>query len=728
MAKIVTSISFILFSYLIILGQEKELTNELIFTSPDLDVKKVSGFISLDNGEEYGILEKGKNGSEINIYDYKKGDFQYALVNSAQVFGNKHQKIDSYVLNEKQKKVIVKTATEKVYRNSDLAHYFIYDLDKNSTTMVSDTSLGKVSLGFISPNGKYFGFVRANNLFYIELDGLKEVQVSFDGKVNEIINGATDWLYEEEFQNHVGYYWSPDGDKIAYYRFDETAVKTFMLTTYGDLYPENTFYKYPKAGEVVSKVHVIVYNTETKEEHTLNTNYEEYIPRIRWTKSNDHLVIMRLNRVQNHLEFISFNVNEKEDSGIVFYEEESTTYLKVNDNLIFLEDKKHFIWNSRKDGFNHIYLYSLDGELIKQLTSGSGEVDKLYGVDQKNARVYYSAIEKEIQNTALYSVDLNGKNTNRLSKEEGDNSAEFNSDFSSYIHRYSNAETPPVQTLRDANGKEIRVLEDNAELVLELKKYTLPKKEFSYIKTSRGDSLLSYTIYPSDFDSSKSYPFLLWIYGGPGSFKAKNTWTDEGFLWQAMMANKGIIIVSVEPRGTGRRGKEWQDLTYMKLGELETEDFISSSKHFGALPYAEKDKMFVMGKSYGGYMALNCILNASDYFNAAVSIAPVTNWKYYDAVYPERYLRTPNENPKGYNSYNPINDVDKLEDPLLVIHGDRDDNVHVQNTMDFINAAVKADKHFELFIYPNENHAINKNSNKKHVFEEVSIFLLEQVK
>jgi dipeptidyl-peptidase-4 len=730
MIKSGTILVFFFFAFIVLNGQDKELNTELIFNVSTLKSKGLIELKSMEDGERYSVLkneENSKVGSEINIYSYKTGELLENLANSKTIFGSSAIEIGAYEISESENKLILKTAIEEVYRHSDLAHYFIYDLNSNLLSSVSDSTLGKISLGFLSPGGSYFSFVRNNDLYYINLKTKEEIRISFDGKKNEIINGAVDWVYEEEFGNHIGYYWSPNGGEIAYYRFDEREVKMASVTKYGNLYPTQTDFKYPKAGEVNSKVSIQVYSITNQETHGLATHFNEYIPRIKWTKNSDELVIMRLNRHQNHLEMLLFDVSNKADSGRIIYNETSTTFIDVNDNLIFLEDAKHFIWNSEKDGFNHIYLYTLNGELVKQLTSGNWDVATFYGVDQKRERIYFTASIEKIQNLDLYYTNFKGGLFKKLSHQKGTNTPHFSKTFNYYINDYSSVLTPNYFTLHNHKGKEIRVIEKNIGLQAEIENYNLPDKEFFYFQTERGDSLHAFLIKPKSFDASKEYPVLLYQYGGPGSFKTDNKWGGEVYLWLSMLSQKGMLVICVDPRGTARRGKEWRDLSYLKLGELEIEDFVSASKYMRSLPYVKKDKIFIYGKSYGGFMALNCITQGADYFDAAVSLASVTNWGYYDDIYIERYMRTPQENPEGYARFSPINHVDKLNAPLLLIHGSSDDNVHLQNSMDFISEAVRLDKHFDFFIYPNENHKINKGASRKHVFEKITRFLLEQM-
>ena len=707
-------------------AQLKALSNELIWGSKTFAEEKVQEFNSMVDGEHYTALEVGTYGTQINQYSFKTGELVKTLLASPEIFRGGNQ-IENYDYSEAEEVIIVKTGVEKIYRHSDKADYVIYNIADQSVKPLSDFDQGKISLGTLAPGGKHFAFVRDNNIFYVDLTTMTEKQITFDGKENEIINGAVDWVYEEEFSNDRGFYWSPAGDRIAYYRFNESQVKTFMLTKYGELYPERNFYKYPKAGEANSKVSIHVYDVTTDKTTDLQTNHQEYIPRIKWTQSNDNIVVMLLNRHQNHLEFVSFNVAEQSPTAKVIYNENSETYININDNLIFLDDGKHFIWNSERNDYNHIYMYNLEGELVKQLTFGNWDVDSFLGVDQKRKRVYFTAAVESPKNTSLYYVKLKGGEITKLSENEGSNSADFSEGFNYYLSKYSNINRPTVYSLHDADGKLIRMLKDNQKLVDTLKKYRIGTKEFFNFVTERGDTLTAYVIKPTNFNESLQYPVLLSIYGGPESITVTNSWGGRNFLWASMVAEQGVIVVGVDPRGTKNRGHKFKHQTYLKLGEYETEDFISAARFMKSKPYVNPNKIGIFGWSYGGFMALNCITQGADEFTTAVSVAPVTNWRYYDNIYTERYMRTPQENPKGYDNNSPINHTEKMKGTLLLVHGDADDNVHVQNTMDMVSALVKGDKQFELFIYPNKNHGINGGNTRKHLFEMITDFLKENL-
>lgn len=722
---------FVLFSA-ITTGQDtlKNITLEDIWLNYKFYPKSVRGIQSSKNGEQYTKIEN----NAIVVYDYRTGDSVTTLVEGNTLIPEGEDypiNIGTINISDDGKSFLFPTETESIYRHSSKSVYYLYDVEKQS---LEKLSTGKQRLVDFSPDGSKAAFVRENNLFVKDLISGTEKQITTDGLFNHIINGTCDWVYEEEFGFTKAFFWSPDSKKIAYYRFDESEVKEYTMTYYGELYPELYTYKYPKAGEDNSLVDIYVYHVDRDKTIKMDIGEEtdQYIPRIKWTENGNVLSIHRLNRLQNHLDILLADVND----GVsrIMYSETNKYYVDITDNLYFLPDNEHYIITSEMDGYNHIYLYSIMEGLVKQLTSGKWVVKEVYGYDKYKKRVYYQSTESSPMNRDIAWVDLKGKRKT-ISSKPGTNGASFSSNFKYYVHTWSDAHTPPVITINKADGKEIRVLEDNQEMIEKLKKYklssveffTISSPEFTFPDGSEID-LNAWRILPTDFDPEKQYPVLLSIYGGPASQDVRNSWGYFNYMWYQLLAEQGFIVVAVDNRGTGSRGEEFKKMTYKELGKYETIDYIETAKYLGTLDYVDKNNIAIFGWSYGGFMALNAITRGADYFTTAIAVAPVTNWRYYDNIYTERFMRTPQENPEGYDNNSPINHVDKLKGNLLLIHGSMDDNVHYQNTMDMITALVKTNKQFDLYIYPNKNHGIYGGNTRYHLYKKMTDYLIEKMK
>jgi len=566
-----------------------------------------------------------------------------------------------------------------------------------------------------------------NNMFIKNLENGNEQQITTDGLYNNIINGTTDWVYEEEFSFTKGFFWSPDGSKIAFYRFDESNVKEYQMTMWGDLYPEHYKYKYPTAGEDNSIIKILAYDLATKQtiEMDIGEDTDIYIPRIKWTKNSKKLSIQWMNRLQNELKILLADVTTGKTK--IIYHETNKYYIDITDNLTFLEDNEHFIITSEQDGYNHIYLYDMEGNLNKQLTKGKWDVTEFIGVDEKKGLVYFISAETTPLNRELYVVKLNGSGKKKLSEKDGNNRVQFSKQFKYFINTYTNANTPANITVNSAKGDELRVLKDNLKLIETTEEYKFSPKEFFTFYTSEGVELNGWMIKPPDFDPAKKYPVLMYVYGGPGSQTVRNSW-GGGNLWYQMLASKGIIIASVDNRGTGARGEEFKKMTYLQLGKYETIDQIEAAKYLISLGYVDRERIGIWGWSYGGYMSALCMTKGADYFSTGIAVATVTNWRYYDNIYTERFMRTPQENPDGYDDNSPINHVEKLKGNFLIIHGTADDNVHVQNSIELVTALVNADKQFEMQFYPNSNHGIYTGRNTTmHLYTRLTNFILENL-
>ena len=707
----------------------KNITLEDIWTNYSFYPRSIRGINSLSNGKEYTMIQKGS----VIVYDYKTGDSVSTLVRAGDLVPDGEEKpikLQSFSMSRDETKFIIPTETEAIYRHSSESVYYIWD---TQTKKLQKLSTGKQRLADFSPDGSQVAFVRNNNIFIKNLETGEEHQITNDGKFNSIINGTCDWVYEEEFGFTKAFFWSPDGKKIAYYRFDESRVKEYTLTNYGELYPELYTYKYPKAGEDNSIVEIFVYDLDKKKAVKMDVGEEtdQYIPRIKWTEDPNVLSIQRLNRLQNHLDIFLADASTGESR--MMYSEDNKYYIDITDDLTFLPGNELFLITSEKDGYNHIYLYNTDGSLNKQLTEGQWDVTKVYGYDAKKKQVLYQSAEGSPLNRDIYVVNLKGKRT-KISTGEGTNDAVFSNNFRYYINTWSDAGTPPVITVNLAGGKQVRMLEDNHKLLEKMQKFNLTKQSFFTISSpgfvlpdGTKIQLNAWAIFPPDFDKTKKYPVLLTIYGGPGSQTVTNSFGYFNYFWYEMLAQNGFIIISVDNRGTGARGEVFKKMTYLELGKYETLDYIEIAKYLGNLEYIDKNRVGIFGWSYGGFMASNALFQGADYFSTAIAVAPVTNWRYYDNIYTERFMRTPQKNPEGYDTNSPINHVDKLKGNYLLIHGSADDNVHLQNTMDLITALVKANKQFDLMVYPNKNHGIYGGNTRYHLFKKITDFLYENM-
>ena len=717
----------------IVIAQDslKSITIKDIWSDYSFMAKSVRGVKSLENGKEYTMIKKGS----IVVYDYSTGDSISTLVTADELIpsdSDKPIKLGSFSMNDDEDMFLIPTKRESIYRHSSKSEYYIWDVKSKELKPLSNG--GKQQLADFSPASDKIAFVRDNNIFIKNITTDTEIQITTDGKKNHIIVGTCDWVYEEEFGFTKGFYWSPDGARIAYYRFDESKVKEYTLTYYGDLYPDWEKYKYPKAGEDNSVVEIYVYELETGVTTKMDIGEEtdQYIPRIKWTNNPKILAIQRLNRLQNHLDIIAADAISGKSN--IIYSEDNDYYIDITDNLTFLGDNKYFLITSELDGFNHMYLYNIDGTLKKQLTTGNWDITNVYGYDETKKLVYYQSAESSPLNRDIYKVSLKGKRT-KISIKDGTNTASFSENFKYYINNYSTINLPPVYTVNMSDGKEVRVIEDNNALKEKLALYKITKPEFFSFSTpeitlpdSSVVDLNAYKILPYNFDPEKKYPVLLSIYGGPGSQEVRNSWGGFNYIWYEMLAENGIIVVAVDNRGTGARGEVFKKMTYLELGKYETLDYIETAKYLGGLPYVNKDKIGIFGWSYGGFMSSNALFQGADYFNTAIAVAPVTNWRYYDNIYTERFMRKPQDNPDGYDNNSPINHVEKLKGNYLLIHGGADDNVHPQNSKDLFSALVKANKQFDYMLYPNKNHGIYGGNTRYHLFKKMTDFLYEHLK
>jgi dipeptidyl-peptidase-4 len=633
-------------------------------------------------------------------------------------------KINSYSFSKNENKMLLATNIEYIYRRTSKGFYYLYDIKESKLTPVSNKAKGKISFATFSDNGEKIAFVRNLNLFYWDVKTGKEVQITFDGKENHILNGLPDWVYEEELGVDKTFSWSPDGKYLAYMRFDESKVKEFSMTMWGELYPEEYKYKYPKAGEDNSVVEIYVYNTEThkKVKVDIQTTEEMYYPRLFWLSNAVDLMVLQLNRLQNKLEFVNYNVVNQNYSTV--FADTNPCWLNVTNNYYFLNNNKSMILTSERDGFNHIYLIDFNGN-VKQLTSGNWEVASIEYVNLKTKQIYYLSNEYDRLGRNLYMIDFSGKKKNRLSKGEGWNSVAFSATGNYYRNTYSTPLQPQYYTINDNKGNELRKLQDNATLKANMREYNCVYKEFFQFTHPEGFTMDGWMMKPADFDPEKQYPVLVYTYGGPGSVEVTKNFNVEA--WYQYLTQNGYIVACADGRGSGGRGDDFKKVIYKQMGKYESDDQIVFAKYLKTIPYVNSDRIGIWGWSFGGYLSALSLFKGEDAFAMAIAVAPVTNWRYYDNIYTERFQRTPQENPDGYDENSPVFWADQLQGKFLMVHGTADDNVHFQNTVDLATALNNAGKQYDMFFYPNKNHNIYGGNTRLHLYTMMSEFIFKNL-
>ena len=706
-----------------LVAQKKNITLEDIWSKGTFRSQSVQQINWMKDGAFYSALE----GEKIVKHQVTDGAAVATLFDAATSVENLGKKVamEDYSLSADEQKILISSESEPIYRRSSREENFVFDTKTKKLMQLSKA--GKQMFATFSPDGSKVAFVRLNNLYVVDLATMTEKQITKDGKWNHIINGACDWVYEEEFSFAKAFQWSPDSKKIAFISFDETKVPEYNMQTWGKLYPTDYKYKYPKAGEPNSTVKVFIFNlTDNKSvEVEIGKETDQYIPRIRWTNDANVLSLNRLNRLQNKMEILHAEATTGKTNVILT--EESKTYVDVEnfaDDVYYLTDNKSFIMSSEKDGFKHLYQYDMTGKLIRQITNGNWEVADFYGIDEKSKTLYFTSMEMSNIERQLFSISLDGKLKKQLTSEKGMNSANFSKDFKYYILQNTASDSPLKVSLHKApTGELVKVLEDNATLRKKLEDYNIAPKEFMTIKTSENIELNAWMIKPTDFDPTRKYPVFMFLYGGPGSQQVLNNFDAANGMWFQHLAQKGYIVACVDNRGTGGKGADFKKSTYLNLGKLEVKDQIEAAKYWGSLPYVDKTRIGIFGWSYGGYMSSNCLFQGADYFKTAIAVAPVTNWRFYDTIYTERFLRTPQENATGYDENSPVTYAKNLKGNFLLVHGTGDDNVHFQNSIALEDALIKANKQFQSFYYPNKNHGIYGGNTRLHLYTMMTGFL-----
>ena len=685
-------------------------------------VTNIGEMRSLPDGEHYTAINKDK--SMIIKYSYRTGNPVDTLFNARAARECTFTDFDGYTISSTGHHILIWREREPIYRRSFRAVVYDYDVRRNYVKPISDVS-GKQMIPTFSPDGRMCAYVRDNNIWIRKFDYDTEVQVTKDGEVNKILNGITDWVYEEEFAVTNLMAWSPDSEYLAFVRFDESEVPEYAMQMYGDgVYPGFYKYKYPKAGEKNSKVSVHAYSVATRDTKELKIplSGEVYIPRISFTREADQLAVMTLNRQQN--QFNMYYINPKSGVSRLILHEENKCYVDSEwlNSIHFLADG--FTYVSEQDGYSHIYLYSPTGVLRRQVTQGNWDVTAFLGVDEKTNAYYYESAEESPIRRSVYKIDAKGKKT-KLSTGVGMNHAVFSDNFAYFVNTYSNANTPARITVNETKSlKELRVLQDNAKLKNLLQEYRVATKEFMKIHTASDYELNAWIVKPLDFDPSKKYPVLMTQYSGPNSQEVLD---EYSFDWEQYLAAKGFIVACVDGRGTGARGEAFRKCTYMRMGELESRDQVEAAQALGELPYIDKERIAIWGWSFGGYNTLMALSVGKGTFKVGIAVAPPTDWKYYDTVYTERFMRTPQENFEGYAATSPLRKVKDLQGKLLLIHGTADDNVHFMQTLEYAEALVQANKQFDMHVYKDRNHSIYGGNTRYHLYTKMSNYLFENL-
>ena len=693
-------------------------------------VKSVEIPRSMADGENYTLLVNNK---AVVKYNYKTGATQDTLFSISRLKNSALKQISGYEFSPNEAKILIYNNVKYRYRRTFSADYYIYDIKRNELTPLSGNGPQEVPL--FSPDSRYIAFARENNLYMRKLEFDTEMPITSDGQFGSILNGTPDWVYEEEFEQTRYFEWSPDSKLLAFVKFDETKVPQYSFTKYLsksenkdelNLYPDFYSYKYPKAGQNNSIVSVCVYDDYYKSIKTMKFGEDDgefYVPRIKWTNSVDQLAIFKLNRNQTYLDMYYANPRSTISKLILHQEDKYYTDYENIDNIQFTSDNKFFFLLSEKDGYRHIYQYQINGIPLKQITKGNWDVTDFYGFDEMQQTVYYQSAEVSPLQRDVYAIDLKGKQT-RLTDGKGTHTATFNAPFTLFNDNASTLKIPNILSLKTSKGTTVRTIENNSKIAVDFKALNLREKDiFSFI-TSENIKLNGWMIKPTNFDANKKYPVLMVQYSGPNSQEVQDKWKVD---WEYYLATQGYVVVCVDGRGTAARGVEFRKCTYMQLGILETKDQVETARYLAQQSFIDKERIGIWGWSYGGFMTLMSMTTGEKIFKAGIAVAPVTDYRFYDSAYTERFMRRPQENFKGYDLSSALQRADKLEGRLLIIHGTADDNVHAQNTMLYIDKLVSADKQFEMQLYTDKNHSILGKQTRHHLYTRMSEFLFKNL-
>lgn len=724
--------SFVLFACLLLasspvaFAQKVGITVEDIYAQGTFATRTVQNVNWMKKGRFYTSLTQAANGRPAVVkYDVTTGQAVETLFESGSLSAQAGT-VNSYELSPDEDKLLIATATESIYRRSSKSVYYVYDLKSKQATRLSPGD--KQSNATFAPDGSRVAFTRSNNLFVVDLKTGTETPITTDGKLNEIIHGSTDWVYEEEFGFTRAFAWNATGTKIAYYTFNEKEVPEYNMQLWGKLYPTDYRYKYPKAGEKNSVITLSVFDLASRAlvKVDIGSETDIYIPRINWTQNPNILSVRRMNRLQNQLDILHADATTGKTTTILTETSPAYVDLELTDDLTYLANGKQFVHASERSGFKHLYLYEMNGKLVRQITRGNWEVADFLGLDEKKKLIYFTSTEVSPLERHLYSISLDGKNKKQLMTVRGTHHPDFSPDFSYYLDTFSDANTPPAVGLYAApSGKLIKMLETNEELKKRLQQFDLTQKEFLQFTTPDNTTLNGWMMKPTTFDATKKYPVFMFVYGGPGNQQVTNEWSMQT-MWFQLLAQKGYMVVCVDNRGTGGRGTAFRQVTYANLGKYEVQDQIEAAKYLGTLPYVDKSRIGIHGWSYGGYVAALCMTVGADYFKVGISGAPVTTWRFYDTIYTERYLKRPQDNAAGYDDNSPLTHAGKLKGKFMLIHGTGDDNVHFQNSVALQQELINQGKQFETFVYPNQAHGVRGKS-RVHLYNLMTRFIVENL-
>lgn len=673
----------------------------------------IAGIASLKNGENYAVIESGG----IAKYSYNTSQKEGNIVDG---------KFMSYEFSDDESKILLLKNSESIYRHSFLGKFDVKDLKSGKVVEINNGNY--VQEPQFSPDGTKVAFVADNNMFYQDLASGKITQITNDGKKNSIINGLSDWVYEEEFGHARQFAWTKNSDALVFVRFDESNVREMYIPLYkGQLYPTEMRFKYPKAGEENSKVSAHLFRLDQGKVSNIDLsafkNY--YIPNVIQTAKADEIVLITSQRTQNASDVLK--VNTKTGTVKKLFTETDPKWIETDNVTMEFLDDNSFLWASERDGFKHLYWYDESGKLKKQVTKGKWEVLNYYGYNPKTKEAFIQTTQNGSINKVISKVNINSGKIEVISAKDGTNSANFSKNFHYFIENSSSAAQPSTYTLKDANGKSLRELRNNKAQLEKLQADNLTIKEFMTIPNEVGDQMNAYIMKPINFDPTKKYPVFMYQYSGPGSQSVSNSWDQGNGFWFGHLVQKGYIVVCVDGRGTGNRGTEYKKVTYKQLGKYEIEDQIAAAKWLGKQSYVDASRIGIFGWSFGGYMASLALTKGADVFKLGIAVAPVTNWRYYDSVYTERFMLTPQENPSGYDDNSPTTHAKLLKGKFLMIHGTADDNVHFQNAMEFSEALIQNNKQFDFMAYPDKDHGIYGGNTRPQLYKKMTDYILQNL-